>query len=85
VTPRVQTNFKNCIHVLERNLEELLLLTSRIKTVIHRTFDAIVRRYQRVRPERSFPRKSMRPDPRWQLSSRKKKKLREAAAAEVPA
>ncbi|RLA01632.1 MAG: IS4 family transposase [Gammaproteobacteria bacterium] len=85
VTPRVQTNFKNCIHVLERNLEELLLLTSRIKTVIHRTFDAIVRRYQRVRPERSFPRKSMKPDPRWQLSSRKKKKLREAAAADIPA
>jgi hypothetical protein len=85
VTPRVQTNFKNCIHVLERNLEELLLLKSRMKAVIHRTFDAIVRRYQKVRPERSFPRKSMKPDPRWQLSSRKKKKLRKAAAAEVPA
>jgi len=85
VTPRVQTNFKNCIHVLERNLEELLLLKSRMRAVIHKTFDAIARRHQKVRPERSFPRKSMRPDPRWKLSSRKKKKLREAADAEVPA
>jgi hypothetical protein len=85
VTTRVQTNFKNCIHVLERNLEELLLLKSRMKAAIHKTFDAIARRYQRVRPERSFPRKSMKSDPRWQLSSRKKKKLREAAAAEAPA
>lgn len=85
VTPRVQTNFKNCIHVLERNLEELLLLKTRVKALIHRTFDAIARRCQKVRPGRSFLRKSMRPDPRWQLSSRKKKKLREAAPADVPA
>jgi len=83
--PRVQTNFKNCIHVLERNLEELLLLKSRMKAVVNKTFDAIARRYRRVRPGRSFPRKSMRPEPRWQLSSRKRKRLREATATEAPA
>jgi hypothetical protein len=84
-TPRVQTNFKNCIHVLERNLEELLLLKARMEAAVNRTFCAIARRYQNVRPGRSFPRISMRPDPRWQLSSKKRKRLREAAAAEIPA
>ena len=82
--PRLRTNFKNCIHVLERNLEELILLKNRAKTVIRRTFDAIVSQYQRVRPGRSFQRKSMRPDPRWQLSSRKRTKQRKAAAASIP-
>ncbi len=84
LTSRVQTNFKNCIHVFERNLEELLLLKTRAKTVISRTFDAIASQYQKTRPGRSFQRKSMRPDPRWTLSSRKRKKQREAATAAVP-
>ena len=84
-TQRIQTNFKNCIHVLERNLEELLLLKMRATAVINRTFNAIFGRYQTVRPGRSYPRKSMRPDPRWQPSSRKRKKQREAAAAHATA
>ena len=81
---RVQTNFKNCIHVLERNLEELLLLKSRMRTVIQNTFAAVVSRYQRIRPGRSFPRISMRPDPRWQLSSRKRQRHRQTIAAATP-
>lgn len=80
--PKLRTNFKHCIHVFERNLEELILLKNRTTGVIHRTFDAIASHYQTVRPGRSFPRKSMRPDPRWKLSSKKIKKLLEAANAE---
>jgi hypothetical protein len=80
---RIQTNFKNCIHVLERNLEELLLLKTRVTVVIDRTFNAIFGRHQRVRPGRSYPRKSMRPDTRWKLSSRKKRKQQKAAVAQV--
>jgi len=84
-TRTVRTNFKNCIHVLERNLEQLVLLQARFRTVIQTVFDVVTRRYQAIRPLRSFPRRSMNPDTRWQPSSRKRKKQREAAAAHATA
>ena len=80
-TPAVQTNFKNCIHVLERKLEELLLLRTRVKAVIQSAFDIITGRHHKVRPGRSFPRRSMKPEPRWKLGSRPREKQRKAAAA----
>jgi len=84
-TRRVQTNFKNCIHVLERNLEQLVLLQARFRTVIQSVFAAVTRRHQTIRPLRFFPRRSMKPDTRWQPSSRKRKKQREATAAHATA
>jgi len=81
VTRRVQTNFKSCIHVLERNLEQLVLLRTRVKAVIQAVFDVVTRRHQTVRPGRSYPRRSRRPLTKWQPSSRKRKKQRELAAA----
>jgi hypothetical protein len=65
-------NFKNCIHVFERVLEEILLLPARIKSVAHRLFGTILGRHQRVRPNRSFPRRSMRPETKWHSSKPKK-------------
>ena len=72
-TPRIQTNFKNCIHVLQRSLEELLLLEHTMKTAVQRAFDAIVRQYQTVRPGRSYPRQSLKPECRWRLAKEKRK------------
>ena len=80
-TSKLQTNFKNCIHVIERNFEELILLKVRVKTVINRAFNAIAGQYQKLRPGRSFPRLSMKPDSRWKLSSRKRRNLQQPAAA----
>ena len=37
-TPRIQPNFKNCIHILQRSLEELLLLTTEMQTAVQRAF-----------------------------------------------
>ena len=69
---RLQTNFKNCIHVLSRSLEELLLLERSMRSIVQRTFDTIAGQYQRVRPGRSYPRQSLRPDSRWRSSNEKR-------------
>mgnify|MGYP001586355027 CR=1 FL=1 len=81
--PGRQTNFKNCIHVLERSLEELLLLHQRVTGVVQRAFRAIAAHYQRVRPGRSYPRRSMRPETKWH--PRKEKKRDQKAVSLVPA
>lgn len=73
-TPTIQTNFKHCIHVLQRSLEELLLLEHKMKTAVQRAFDAIVRQYQTVRPGRSYPRQSFKPDSRWRPAKEKRKR-----------
>jgi hypothetical protein len=84
-TARIQTNFKNCIHVFQRSLEELLLLENRMKTVVQRAFDAIVCQHQKVRSGRSYPRRSLKTGSRWRLSKEKreqrKKVLVQAASA----
>ena len=70
--PRLQTNFKNCVRVFERGLEELLLVHQRVQAVVQRAFSAIIARHYKIRPNRSYVRKSMRPDPRWRPSKEKK-------------
>lgn len=71
---QLKTNFKNCIHVFAKNLEELLFLHRRAKAVVQSVFRVIVRRHQRVRPGRSYVRKSMRPGSKWRPNQTKKKK-----------
>ena len=80
-SPARRTNFKNCIHVLDRALEELLLLRDRIRGVVQRLFGTILERHQRVRPNRSFVRRSMRPETKWHPSNQKK----QAQKAQQPA
>jgi hypothetical protein len=75
-----QANFKNCIHVLDRGLEELLLLHQRIRGVVQRIFTTILGRHQRIRPNRSFIRRSLRPETKWR-SSNEKKHAQKAATA----
>jgi len=80
-----KTNFKNCIHVFEQGLEELLLFQRRITDVVQRLFRTIVGRYQRVRPNRSFIRRSMRPETKWQPSKEKRQAQKAQKAAATPA
>jgi hypothetical protein len=70
-SPPLQTNFKNCIHVLARGVEELLLLHRTIRGVVQRIFTTILGRHQRVRPNRSFIRRSFRPESKWRSSNQK--------------
>jgi hypothetical protein len=79
--PVRQTNFKNCIHVLERGLAELLLLHQRIRGVVQRIFTTILGRNQRVRPNRSFVRRSLRPETKWRSSNEKKRSQKAAPAS----
>jgi hypothetical protein len=82
--PNRKTNFKNCIHVLERGIEELLFLQKRIRGVVQRVFRTILARHHRVRPNRSFLRRSMRPETKWH-PSKEKKQAQKAQAAPAPA
>ena len=79
-TPKIQTNCKNCIHVLQRSLEALLLLEHTMKTAVQRACDTIVRQYQTVRPGRSYPRKSLKPECRWRLAKEKRKQQKKELA-----
>ena len=61
----LQTNFKHCIHVFGRHLEDLLVLHTRMQTAVQRAFESIVRHYHKVRPGRAYPRISMKPESKW--------------------
>jgi len=70
----LKTNFKNCIHVFSRSMEELLLLQTKIKASVERVYNFIIGRNQKERPGRSYARKSMKPRSKWQPSKERKKK-----------
>ena len=70
----LKINFKNCIQVFSRSMEELLLLQTKIKISVERVYKFIIGRNQKERPGRSYVRKSMKPGPKWQPSREKKKK-----------
>jgi hypothetical protein len=70
----IKTNFKSCIHVFTRSLEELLFLHTKMKATIERVFLFVRGRYQKTRPGRSYQRRSMRPINKWQSTRRKRKK-----------
>jgi hypothetical protein len=72
----IKANFKNCIHVFTRSMEELILLHSRMKEAVERAFLFITGRYQKKRPGRSYPRKSMRPETKWHAPRKRKKKIK---------
>jgi hypothetical protein len=84
-TPGLKTNFKNCIHVFERGMEELLFLHQQFKAALQRLFTAIRSRYQRVRPNRSFLRRSFRPETKWRSSNEKKRSRQAQKAATASA
>jgi len=72
----IKVNFKNCLSAVEDGIENLLLtrdesLTTQITKTVNRTMAAA----QKVRPNRCYPRKSMKPDTRWQQKNKKKRTL----------
>ena len=69
---KIKTNFKNCVHVFSRSMEELLLLHTKMKDAVERAFLLIIGRHQKEKPGRSYPRKSMRPVTKWYPSKEKK-------------
>lgn len=70
---KIKTNFKNCIHVFARSIEELLLLQTKMNTAVERVYRFIIGRNQKERPGRSYARKSMKPESKWRPTKKKKK------------
>ena len=67
----MKTNYKNCINVVMGNIEALFLATSNlIKNILDGLFENVIRYRQRIRPNRSYERKSMKPNNKWRSSSR---------------
>jgi len=61
-----QVNFKNTLVTLSRHLEELMFIPARcIKMVMDEIVGAISRHHQKIRPGRSYERKSMKPESKW--------------------
>jgi len=59
-------NFKNCLIVVGRHLENLILAPRQlITTWLHKAMVNVSKRRQRVRPGRSYPRVSFKPRQRW--------------------
>ena len=59
-------NFKNCLIVVGRYVENLFLDSyEEIKNWTIKVIQRIIRVRQKIRPGRSFPRKSLKPVRRW--------------------
>jgi hypothetical protein len=80
-----QTNFTNCVHVLTRSLEGLLLFHNAVKEKIQDAFNLMTRQFYRVRNGRSYIRRSMKSNTNWQPSKKhgKKKALSGKPASEL--
>ncbi len=79
-TPKIKVNFKNCLATVSRHLEEIMFVPANyVKDVIERIVDSISRYRQKVRPNRSYLRKSMKPIKKWRQGKAKKVTLPELA------
>ena len=61
-----QLNFKNCLATVSRHLEDIMFVPARcIKKVMDEIVSSISRHHQKVRPGRSYVRKSKKPVNKW--------------------
>lgn len=61
-----KVNFKNCLATVSRHLEEIMFVpVNCVKAVIQQIVNSISRYHQKVRPNRSYLRKSMKPIKKW--------------------
>jgi hypothetical protein len=67
--PEIKVNFKNCLATVSRHLEEIMLVpVNCVRGVIQQIVSSISRYHQKVRPNRSYLRKSMKPVKKWRTS-----------------
>lgn len=80
-TSRRQVNFKNCIHVVGRNLEALLVDSDSATEASESTYTLIPRRQQTTRPGRHYQRRSLRPAAKWYPGGKKSAEARSKVAS----
>jgi len=67
-TVSVQVNFKNCLATVSRHLENFMFVPAQsIKQVMDDMVSSISRYHQKLRPGRSYVRKSMKPVGKWRF------------------
>jgi hypothetical protein len=65
-TSEIKVNFKNCLATVSRHLEEIMFVPANcVKGLIQQIVSSISRYRQKVRPNRSYVRKSMKPIKKW--------------------
>ena len=80
--PQTAVNFKNALAVVAANLEELLLAGAKaLAAAASRTAERILAVRSRLRPNRSCPRRSMKPVGKWARRRGSKPKVPKAPAA----
>ena len=76
-TPAIKVNFKNCLATVSRHLEEIMFVpVNCVKGVIQQIVSSISRYRQKVRPNRSYLRKSMKPIKNGDQVKQKKRRCR---------
>jgi len=66
---KIKVNFKNCLATVSRHLEEIMFVpVNCVREVIQQIVGSISRYRQKVRPNRSYLRKSMKPIKKWRTS-----------------
>jgi len=67
--PGIKVNFKNCLATISRHLEEIMFVpVNCVQAVIQQIVSSISRYHQKVRPNRFYLRKSMKPIGKWRTS-----------------
>lgn len=78
---KFKTNFNSALTAVSRNMETLLLAScAELRAAVSMLLGTLVRRVQGVRPNRSYPRRSLQPKSKWQTF-----KTRVSKAAKNPA
>lgn len=63
---KIQVNFKNTLATISRHLEDIMFVPARcIKTLMDDIIRSISQHRQKVRPGRTYQRKSMKPQTKW--------------------
>lgn len=72
-TQTIKVNFKNCLTTVSRHLEEFMMVPIQsVKKVLDNVIESICRQRYKIRPNRSYQRKSMKPANKWKKDKSKK-------------
>jgi hypothetical protein len=78
----IKTNFNAAITAMSQNIERLLMAAhAMLRETAGELIGTLYRRRQAVRPNRSYPRRSLQPKSKWQTF---KSRVSKAAAARIP-
>jgi hypothetical protein len=69
---KMKINFKNCLLVIGRYIEELIMIKQEKENWLSKILISISRMRQKIRPGRHYPRRSRKPYTKWKSSNASK-------------